>query len=104
MALALAGLLGVAAQRPPYGLVSLEEAYDSNVMNARGADPVTRVTPGVGLLHRDARLTVDLDYRIGLYAYAPGRGATPLNPRASLGARARLRPRLALELGAAAVR
>src|SRR3990170_4661030 len=102
MALALAGLLGVAAQLHPYGLVSLEEAYDSNVMNARGADAVTRVTPGVGLLHRDARLTVDLDYRVGLYAYAQGRGDTTVNHRATLGARARLRRRLALELGAAA--
>lgn len=78
----------------PYVGVSVEELYDSNVLNSRGSDEVTRVTPEAGLLLRDPRFTLHLDYGLAIHTYAEGKADNSLNHIASLVGKAAVSPRL----------
>ncbi len=87
----------------PFAGVTLEQLYDSNVMNARGQDAVTRVTPRVGFVVETRRLELGADYRLGLHAYATGTAASTINHRGSLGTTWRATPRLGLHASAVMV-
>lgn len=104
MTRAVGGLLALwllagtaAAETEPYAGVSVEQLFDSNVMNSRGPDAVTRVTPRVGILLEDQRFTLDADYRLGLHAYAAGTADDSINHRAALFGRAVATPRFTAE-------
>jgi hypothetical protein len=67
----------------PYVGVTVEEVYDSNVLNSHGPDSVTRVSPRVGILADDERLTLGLEYKAALHAYLQGAADNSFNHRAA---------------------
>jgi hypothetical protein len=85
------------AETSPYAGVTAEQSWDSNVMNSRGDDGVTRITPRVGLLHESSRLRFLGEYRLGLHAYATGSADDSINHRGALSFLWEATPRLELE-------
>jgi hypothetical protein len=79
-----------------YAGVSVEELYDSNVMNSRGPDSVTRVTPRVGARLDSERFDFGVDYRVGLHLYAAGTADNSINHRAAAYGKERLTRRFEL--------
>src|SRR5688500_15177107 len=97
--MAVIGLTASAAAETvtsPYAGVAAEQIYDSNVMNSRGGDAVTRVSPRVGLLAESERLSLLGEYRIGLHAYAGGAAENSINHRGAAGITWKSTPRLTL--------
>jgi hypothetical protein len=78
----------------PFAAVMVEQLYDSNVMNERGQDMVTRVTPRIGVLLETRRLVLGGDYRLALHTYALGTADSTINHRGAIRARVRATPRL----------
>jgi hypothetical protein len=104
LAIAAAALLApplgaafAATSAEPYLALGLEELYDSNVQGSRGGDLVTRITPQLGILLRDPRFTLRVDYAVGIHAYAQAKADNSVNQIASLVGRAAATPRLDAE-------
>jgi hypothetical protein len=97
---ALAGAASAETRTRPFVGITAEEAYDSNVMNSRGADMVSRVVPRAGILHDSRRTTFLADYRVALHAYLRGVADNSVNHRAALGVRSELSRRLTISGGA----
>jgi hypothetical protein len=103
IALALAAGAGSAgAETPPepYAGVTIEQLYDSNVMNSHGADMVTRVTPRLGVYLESPVMELSAEYRVGLHAYAFGTAEGSVNHRGSLRLRRDVSRRLEVHAGA----
>jgi hypothetical protein len=82
---ALVGLPATASARTrPYAGVSLEAAYDSNVLNTMGPDGVGRVVPRLGLVFDTHRWRVGAEYRLALHGYAQGKTDDSINHRGDL--------------------
>lgn len=87
----------------PWAGVTVEEAYDSNVMNQLGPDAVTRVSPRGGLYWESRRGTLLAEYLAALHAYAFGTADSSVNHKAQVSAELRASRRLDLEASAALV-
>src|SRR5262249_17282762 len=81
----------------PHVAISLEGLYDSNVMNSRGQDEGTRVTPQAGILLVDPRFTLHADYGLGIHTYAEGQGDGSLHHHPLLVGKWAATPRLDLD-------
>jgi hypothetical protein len=84
VAVAASGAAAADEHIHPYAGASIEEVFDSNVQNAKGADGVTRIMPRVGLLVQSPTLQLGGEYRLALDVYAAGTADNSVNHRAAL--------------------
>ncbi len=63
----------------PSAAVNLDLAYDSNVLNYKGPDYVTRITPHLGFRIRGPNERLTLGYDVGFWEYARHEAKNTIN-------------------------
>jgi hypothetical protein len=97
-ALLIVAALAASARADIYAGVAVNEYYDSNVENSRGADAVTEIAPRIGLAFQKRTWAIQADYLVALFAYALGRAENTVNQRAAAAIHDELSRRVTLDL------